>query len=156
MPLTRRNLLAAGLAAPAAAAFARPKMVTEKALRAMLIIDGLGGLTDPYSPDGEMRLSARAVAEMKASGVDAINVTVGPVGNGPSVWDETLSSIAFYHKVIATNPDSLIAIRDLADFSLAKAQGRLGIYFGTQDTSMISTQLIVWQSLKPGAFGKSS
>jgi membrane dipeptidase len=141
MPVTRRAVLAAALAAPAAAAIAKPQLAPGKPYRSMLVIDGLGGISDPYSPDGELKLSPRAIAEMKASGVSAINATVNAVGNAPSVWDDTLETIAFYEKVIAANPATLMAVRSLADFSLAKAQGKLGIYYGTQDTSLIGTQL---------------
>ena len=141
MPLTRRSVLAAALAAPAAAALAKPQRVPVKPFRSMLVIDGLGGISDPYAPDGELKLSPRAIAEMKASGVSAVNATVNAVGNAPSVWDDTLETIAFYEKVIAANPAVLMAVRSLADFSLAKAQGKLGIYYGTQDTSLIGTQL---------------
>lgn len=141
MPLTRRGLLAAALAAPAAFTLARPQLALAKSHRSMLMIDGLGGISDPYAPDGELKLSDRAIAEMKASGVSAINATVNAVGNAPGVWEDTLETIAFYDKVIAANPGFLMAVRSLADFSLAKAQGKLGIYYGTQDTSLVGTQL---------------
>lgn len=141
MSLTRRAVLAAALAAPAATALAKPQGSPAKPYRAMLVVDGLGGLSDPYAPDGELKLSPRAVAEMKASGVNAINATVNAVGNAPSVWDDTVETIAFYDKLIAANPGYLMAVRSLADFSLAKAKGKLGIYYGTQDTSLIGTQL---------------
>ncbi|MEQ1497925.1 MAG: membrane dipeptidase, partial [Novosphingobium sp.] len=52
-----------------------------------------------------------------------------------------LAGIALYDKIIAANPDFLMPLRSLADFSVAKAKGKLGLYFGTQDTSMIGTEL---------------
>ena len=140
MRLTRRAILAAAAAAPVARAFAQPAAAA-KPYRAMLVVDGLGGLSDPYAPDGQLKLSPRAIAEMKASGVSVIDVTVGTVGNAPGGWEAMLEGIAAYDVVIAANPDFLMPVRSLADFSLAKAKGKLGIYYGTQDTSMIGTQL---------------
>jgi membrane dipeptidase len=140
MRLSRRAILAGALAAPAARAFAQPAAAT-KPYRSMLVVDGLGGLSDPYAPDGQLKLSPRAVSEMKASGVNVIDVTVGTVGNAPGSWEAMLEGIAAYDAVIAANPDYLMPVRDLAGFSLAKAKGKLGIYYGTQDTSMIGTQL---------------
>ncbi|WP_309753809.1 membrane dipeptidase [Novosphingobium sp.] len=141
MRMTRRAALAGAMAAPAAAALAKPQAAPSKPYRAMLVVDGLGGLSDPYSPEETLKLSPRAIAEMKASGVSVIDVTVGTVGNAPGGWEALLESIAAYDKLIAANADFLMPVRSLADFSLAKARGRLGIYYGTQDTSMIGTQL---------------
>ena len=147
MRLTRRAVLAAAAATPAARVLGQPAPAA-KPYRAMLVVDGLGGLSDPYAPDGQLKLSPRAIAEMKASGVSVIDVTVGTVGNAPGGWEAMLEGIAAYDALIAANPDFLMPVRSLADFSLAKARGRLGIYYGTQDTSMIGTQLDRLATLK--------
>ena len=140
MEFTRRAILAASLVAPIAAA-AKPRAVPGASWRGKVMIDGLGGLSDPYSPDDEVRLSPRAIAEMHASGVSAITQTVGVVGNRPNAWQETLDSIATYDKVLAANPAFLMPIRKAADLAAAKDQGRLGVTYGLQDTSMVGTQL---------------
>lgn len=141
MPLARRSVLAAMISAPASAALAKAKVPTTKPYRDMLVIDGLGGISDPYAPDGELKLSERAIAEMKASGVSAVNITILPVGNAPGGWEAMLEGIATFDQIIAANPQFLMPVRNLADFSLAKAKGKLGLYYGTQDTSMIGTKL---------------
>lgn len=147
MRLTRRAVLVAAAATPAARVLAQPAPAA-KPYRAMLVVDGLGGLSDPYAPDGQLKLSPRAIAEMKASGVSVIDVTVGTVGNAPGGWEAMLEGIGAYDALIAANPDFLMPVRSLADFSLAKAKGKLGIYYGTQDTSMIGTQLDRLATLK--------
>ena len=141
MDFTRRSLLGAALAAPAVAVLGKPRPAPGTSWRAKPMIDGLGGLIDPYAPDDEVRLSARAVAEMRTTGLSAINQTVGVVGNRPKSWDETLESIATFDKVLASNPNALLPVRTVTDFTAAKAQGKLGIYYGLQDTSMVGTQL---------------
>lgn len=141
MFLNRRSLLAGMLAAPGAAALAKAGVIGPAPSRSQLVIDGLGGLSDPYSPDDALKFSARAIAEMKASGVSAVNVTVGAVGNAPGGWEQINSAIETWEKVIAANSEFLMPVRSPADFSLARSRGMLGIYYGTQDTSMIGTQL---------------
>ncbi|MEQ1499445.1 MAG: hypothetical protein ABL914_12390, partial [Novosphingobium sp.] len=90
MLLARRSILAGMLAAPTAAALAKTRAAAGKTYRDMLVIDGLGGISDPYSPEDAVKLSARSIAEMKASGVNAINVTIHPVGNAPGGWEQML------------------------------------------------------------------
>lgn len=139
MSLSRRSLLAAGLALPASAALARvPK---PKGLGAMLVIDGLGGVGDPYSPEDQMTLSARAIAEIRASGLTAVNQTVAAIGNSPKVWEQAVESLQLYDQFLASNTDFMLAVRKADDFLAAKAQNKLGLMYCTQDTSMIGTEL---------------
>ena len=141
MDLTRRSIIAAGLAIPAAALAAKARVPAARSYRDMLVIDGLGEISDPYAPPEQARFSARAEAEMRASGVTAANMTVSAVGNAPGGWEATLENIASYDKAIADNQHILISVRRAADFLAAKAQGKVGLYYGTQDTSFIGTQL---------------
>jgi membrane dipeptidase len=106
-----------------------------------IVIDGLSSLSDPYAPEEQTRLSDRARAELRATGTTAIYCTVNQVGNGPDVWDRTLSIIKQHDAAIAANPDFLASIRSAADIRAAKAAGNLGLIYGTQDTSMIGTSL---------------
>lgn len=139
MKLSRRALLAASLALPASAALAKaPK---SKGPGSMLVIDGLGALNDPYSPEEQLALSPRAIAEMRASGITAINQTVGSVGNSPKSWEQTNEVIALYDKYIAATPGYLLPVRKAEDFLIAKAQDKLGVIYCTQDTSMIGIEL---------------
>ena len=140
MPLTRRTLIASALAAAATPALALPPLPSSR-WRQGLMIDGLGGLNDPYAPDGDFALSARALTEIRTSGVSAVNQTLLPVGNGPRGWEQLLESFAFWEKILAANPATTLPIRKAADFARARAEGKFGIYFGVQDTSMIGTQL---------------
>ena len=142
MPLTRRTVIASALAAAAAPALANsPLPPHAPRWRQHLMIDGLGGIDDPYAPDGQLALSPRAVAENRASGVSAVNQTVMPVGNRPRGWEEFLENFAQWDKIFAANPAALLPIRKAADFARARAEGKLGIVLGVQDTSMVGVQL---------------
>ncbi len=106
-----------------------------------IVIDGLTGLDDPEGTETSTRLSPRAVAQYRASGVTALAITVSDVGNQRANWDTTIANIGSFGRIIAANPDVLTLARSAADISAAKAAGRIAIVYGTQDTSMIGTDL---------------
>lgn len=135
---TRRQMIAApaALALAGGAARAAPTWFADA-----IVIDGLSGLGDPYSPESALRLSDRVKAELAKTGTTAINATLLPVGNSPHAWRELLDSTANYDSVIAANPDFLVQVRRAADIKAAKASGRFGIIYGTQDTSMVGGSL---------------
>ena len=141
MLLDRRSLLAGA----AAAAVARPAWAAKQSGTSWydraVIIDGLGGIDDPYSPDDVTRLSDRAWQESRATGVTVVQTTVAPVGNDPKIWDSTLAGIDRLDAAINANPDRLRKILKAADIASAKAEGRIGLIYGTQDTSMVGSAL---------------
>ena len=145
MAFTRRDFIvrsaAAAVAAyPSANLAAKPKLSTGW-YRNAIVIDGLSSLYDPYAPEDQMRLSDRVTAELKSTGVSAINITVGNVGNGEGLMDEMLKQLKQYSAAIAANPDFLMSVRTADDIAKAKKTGHLGLVYGTQDTSMIGTSL---------------
>ena len=83
MEVDRRTVMIGGAAAAmlaAAPAFAKGGK-TPSWYRNAIVIDGLGGINDPYGADGDTRLSDRAWAEIRMTGVAAIRDTIVPVGN---------------------------------------------------------------------------
>ena len=141
MELDRRTMLAgtaAALAAgPALARTARAPGWYDRAI----VIDALGGVGDPYSPEEQLRLSDRAWEEMVATGVTLLRDTVMPVGNLPDAWGEYQKDVAIKQNVIAANPDRLILVRSAADILKAKREKKFAVVFGTQDTSMVGPEL---------------
>jgi membrane dipeptidase len=106
-----------------------------------IIIDGLSSLIDPYAPEEQMRLSDQLKDELRHTGTTAINATLGAVGNDPDGWTQLLDSIKNFDAVIAANSDLLVKVQNAADVRTAKAQGKFGLIFGTQDSSMVGTSL---------------
>jgi membrane dipeptidase len=145
---SRRSVIVGTVLAAAARPALARKSTGGSAYRRMIVIDGLGALSDPYAPPEQARLSARAIAEILASGVSAITTTVSAVGNGPKVWEETLETISMIDKAISANADFLMPLRNAADYAKAKAAGKLGIMYGTQDTSLVGSQLNRLSELK--------
>jgi hypothetical protein len=144
MEISRRSVLAGA----AALAVAGPA-VAKSAVKGRggdwygraIVIDGLGGIGDPYTPDTQTRLSDRAWAEMKRTGVTAVNQTILPVGNQSDAWPEFLKNIDQFDNVLNANPDRLRLIRTAADLKAAKGAGQVGLIYGTQDTAMIGATL---------------
>jgi membrane dipeptidase len=142
MQFDRRTMLAGA----ASAALAGPAMARSPARAPgwydkMIVIDGLGGIRDPYAPDTQTRLSERVWSEMKRTGVTAMNVTLGPVGNQSDAWPEFLKSLDVNDGIFAANPDRLRLIRTAADLKAAKSAGQIGLVLGTQDTAMVGATL---------------
>ena len=141
MTTTRRMVLvgAAGLAA--SAAFARN--VTRDRYANAIVIDGLGAPDDPDGdkyPDSNV-FSPRGMAQLRASGTTAWQITVGEVGNAPTTWDTTLANIAQWEAIVDANPALLVRAHAAADIRAAKTAGKAAIVFGTQDTAMVGPTL---------------
>lgn len=142
---TRREILAWAGAAAAALRW-RPALAdsgfSAARYRAAVVIDALGGPGDfdPNAAD-DAPLSARALADAKASGLTAVNVTVNEVGNGPDRFLRTVGLIADMDREIATHPDLFLKVLRAQDLALAKSSGRVGLIFGFQDTSMLDGDL---------------
>lgn len=136
MLIDRRQTLAgmAGLAAlaasPARAAFAYDRAI---------VIDGLGGPSDPDGKDGEVVFTPRGRAELKESGVTCFHVTVSDVGNQRTNWDTTLANLAFIDALIDANSDVFRKAVRAADVRAAKAAGQVALVCGTQDTALIGS-----------------
>ncbi len=112
-----------------------------------IVIDGQAGIFDPYvanpygGNDPYARFSARAVAEIRQSGLTATSFTVNQVGNAPDVWAKTVTCIAQQDLWIASNPDILLKSTSTADIRRAKAVKKLAVLYNIQDTSLIGGDL---------------
>jgi membrane dipeptidase len=140
----RRDFLA-GAGAVAGVLATRPARAAEPAARSLygrvIVIDALGG-PGGYDPSGKPGdpMSARFVADAKASGLTAVNVTVSAVGNVPNGFEDTIGEIAFLNAEIARNPGVFMGVRTAADLRAAKASGRLGLIYGMQDSMPLGAE----------------
>ena len=144
MPSRRDVLIGiAGLATSAAArkSHAATTGFSDQDFRRAIVIDGLGGVDDPYSPDDATVLDPRAIADLKASGLTMSHFTLNKPGNGADVWDKTIANIASVDRMITDNPDILIKVSSTGDIRRAKREGKSAILYGTQDTSLVGEDL---------------
>ena len=128
--LNRRRALALGLAAlaapPAWSASRRP-----------LIVNALGGLSDPNLNLGEtspflrdgagLGVDERVLADARAAGLCAVNVTLGYVAGPGDPHLQTLDAIARWDRLIAANPAAVLKVTRVADFARARASRRVGV-----------------------------
>jgi membrane dipeptidase len=142
--LDRREFLvalgAAALAAPGAlrAEAAYPAA----AYRRGIVIDALGG-PGGLVPTAEHNAfwGDAEVADARASGVTAVNLTVNLPGNAPGRFDVAIEGIAHADAEVARHPEAFLKVERGADLAAAKASGRLGLIYGFQDTAMIEGDL---------------
>lgn len=140
MKIDRRTMLA-GTAALAAAGPAFAKAPAKGWYDRAIVIDALGGIGDPYSPEEQLRLGDRAWTEMVATGVTMLRDTVFPVGNVPDPWGDYQKDIEAKRNILNANPDRLVLVRTAADIVKAKRDRKFGWLWGTQDSSMVSPDL---------------
>ena len=145
--LGRRQFLAASAALGAAALLPtalRAAAGTDASwpkFRDTVMIDACGEMDrnthDPATPG----LDADELAAIRASGLTALNLTVGSVASYASDYQETVRNIARYDSEIAAHPDALMKITRGTQLDEARRSGRLGIVYGFQDTTMYGENL---------------
>ena len=105
-----------------------------------VVVDALGS-PGGSGTGGDAGLSAAEIADLRASGVTAVNLTVGGIGNGADVFEQTFRTIGFWEREIDAHPDALMKVKSAADLDRAKASGRLGIIYGFQDATPLAEDL---------------
>jgi membrane dipeptidase len=141
--MKRREFLSGTMAAaalwraPAIQAAGTGRYSAERYSKAV-VVDGLGvpGGFHPDLPD-DAPLTDGDVADVRRSGLTAVNVTVNQVGNGPDRYEKTVTAIGLIEQEIASHPDVFLKILRGSDLAAAKQSGRLGLIYGFQDTSML-------------------
>lgn len=137
MATSRRQFL--GMAAASAAGFAfAPRLLAAAPAAALyarsVAIDGLGG---PGGRSGEeyAPLTEAEVADVAASGLSAVNVTIGDIGTMTplAAFERLVRDIARWEGEIDRHPEVLARIRTVADIEQAMRSGRTGLIYGLQD-----------------------
>jgi membrane dipeptidase len=143
---TRREFLVRGTGLAVAAVAGKSEAAPAPAFsdadyRRAIVIDGLGGVDDPYAAPGTTVLVPRAIADLRTSGLTMSHFTVNTVGNASDVWAKTIATIAQADQFIADNSEVLIRVGSAADVRRAKREGKSAILYGTQDTSLVGADL---------------
>jgi len=141
MKIDRRTMITGAAAAVLAAPAFAKTVAMPSWYSGALVIDGLGGISDPYGKDGELRLTDRAWAEMRMTGITAVRDTLLPVGNYADDWEQFSKNLDDYHNQLGANPDRLVLVEKASDIPAAKAAGKLGVILGTQDSAMVGPAL---------------
>ena len=105
------------------------------------VIDACGSPGRSSTGTERLPLDAGELSDIRASGLTAMNFTVGSVGSYANDFDETIGNIAYWDREIAAHPDLLMKVTRGAQLDEAKRAGRLGIIYGFQDTTMYGENL---------------
>ena len=151
---SRRALLALAAAAPALASASRAFAAPDGAAwKGAVIVNALGGLDNPNAREdgsesavarGVRRpriLDARTLADAKASGVTAINCTLGYVAGAGDPYEVTIAAIAQYDRMVRDHSGHVTKILTAADILKAKQDGKVGLIYGFQNAVMIGDSL---------------
>ena len=98
------------------------------------MVDALASPIQFNIPQSQLPLGAVDLENATASGITALNLTVGVVGAAaPDPFEGTVTRIAAWEREVDRHPDVLRRVRSAADLADAKATGRLGLVYGFQD-----------------------
>src|SRR4051812_30067508 len=142
--IDRRSFLAAGSAAVAATS-AGPAATPR---RDPLVVNALGGLEDPndWSESERTRavgeverklVSARILRDARASGLDAITITLGYVTGDDDPFEQTVREIGVWNWRLREQAADLIPVLAAADILRAQRERKIGIVYGVQNGAMV-------------------
>ncbi len=144
--MNRRALLLAAAMLPVAASARAtiPGPTHATSVAGKTIVNALGGLYNPNVsiPDDAPRLQrirfdARALADARASGLTAVNVTVGWVFGPGDPFEDSVRDTAEFLARIRNQPDDLVHVLQAADIDEARHSGRIGLILGFQNAAMM-------------------
>ncbi len=108
----------------------------------MVIVNALGAIDNPngapaadqlIETSDQLLIDARALADAHASGLTAVNVTLGyTMGDFPP-YEHTLRELDAWDAILAAHPADLTPVLTAADIDRAHAGGRIGIVYGFQN-----------------------
>jgi membrane dipeptidase len=140
-PDRRRFLGMAGASAlvPSAA------IAAEASSRNRIIVNALGGFSNPNAerrpgaiqPTNRRRLEPRVLEDARASGLTAVNVTLGYVAGEMEPFEHTIGEIGIWEARLRAHPDRLLKILSAADILQAKREGKIGVIYGFQNAAMM-------------------
>jgi membrane dipeptidase len=110
-----------------------------------VIVNALGGLEDPngdpqtHDKDQteEWSHSHRVVRDALASGLTAVNITLGYVAGDEEPFESTIRALASTDARIRSNPLDLMKVYSAADILKAKTEKKIGIIYGFQNAAMV-------------------
>src|SRR5215831_2654383 len=147
MSLSRRLFLAMAGAAAAALDTADARAAGDRtvadAYRDWIVVNSLGGLEDPNEPpvanpgDAPPRVTPRVLADARASGVTAINQTIGYVFGEGDPYEQTVRAISEWDAVMHEHSAELVKVLTTADIRRAKTEQKVGIIYGFQNAAML-------------------
>lgn len=136
MPFSRRTFLS--MSAAAGAISLAPSLLANTPAASLyqrsIAIDGCGGPGGRQTGHGNP-LNAAEVADVRESGLAAINMTIGSVGTMPPLeaFESITRDVARWEGEIRAHPDAMATIRTTSDIRKASEAGHCGLIYALQD-----------------------
>ena len=139
MSIDRRGFLAGIAAVSGCAASGAQPMAGSGADRDMIVVNALGGLGDPNHPGDSLvpDVSPRVLAEAHASGLTAVNITLGYVAGPQDPFEASVNDIAATDALVRAHSADLMKVYTAADIRRAKDEVRIGLIYGFQNGAMM-------------------
>ncbi|MBV8157592.1 MAG: membrane dipeptidase [Dyella sp.] len=104
-----------------------------------IIINALGGLDDPNrGADGLVpQFSPRVLSEAHASGLTAVNITLGYVSGPDDPFEASVRDIAATDALVRAHDRDLLKVLTAGDIRSAKAEKKIGLIYGFQNGAMM-------------------
>ena len=111
-----------------------------------VIVNALGGLADPnqppsasvgQGPNDDWAHASRVMRDAAASGLTAVNVTLGYVAGEEEPFEATIRDLASTDAHLRANSSDLLKVYTAADILRAKAEKKIGIIYGFQNAAMV-------------------
>jgi len=108
-----------------------------------VIVNALGGISDPnlelprqtaaLADTDQPGVDDRSIRDALASGVSAVNITLGYVSGPMDPFEYTVGSIGAWDRLLRERADHLIKVNTAADILRARSEGKVGIFYGFQN-----------------------
>lgn len=102
------------------------------------IVNALGELDDPNVED--LTVDDRVLTEAKASGLTAVNITIGYTWGDEDPYEHTVRDLDLWDEILAAHPDHLLQVLCTDDIRQAHAEGRIGVIYGFQNAAMLGSE----------------
>ena len=105
----------------------------------MMVINALGGMADLNHPGDTLvpDLTPRVLAEAHASGLTAVNITLGYVSGEDDPFEYSVRDIAATDATVREHAGDVLKVYTAADIRRAKDEGRIGLIYGFQNGAMM-------------------
>lgn len=113
-----------------------PGEAAQAASEGRIVINSLGGLSDANADPNSEGVTRRAVDDALASGMNAVNITLGYVAGPDDPYQTSLKEIGEWDAIVAGDP-RLMKVLTAADIRRAKEEKRLGLIYGFQNSAQM-------------------
>jgi membrane dipeptidase len=137
--MNRRTVLAAAAASLATPSLAKPGPAKAgDPLAGLIVVNALGGLIDANHPEAPPTVvTPRVLADARASGMTAVNWTIGYVAGPQDPFQDSVADIGKLDAEIRRQPQALLKVLAASDIVRAKAERKVGVIYGFQNAAQL-------------------